>query len=283
MEHRMVHRDGSVRWFLARGVVSERRQGRPVRMTGTDTDITERKRTAEALDHSSRRIRELAGHVIRAQEQERRHIARELHDGLNQQVAALAIAIGNARRRLARGDAGSRLRSELDTVQRRTVELADAIRELSHGLHPAALEHAGLVAGLKSFAADVSRLEGIEIAITATGDVGAVAPEVALGLYRIVQESIRNIARHSGARRAEVILTVGADAVELLVKDEGRGFDLPRSRRGAGLGLVSIEERVRLLQGEVLVTSRPGHGTDLLVQVPLSTAAERRERAPTRG
>lgn len=283
IEHRMVHRDGSVRWFLARGAVSARREGRPVRVAGTDTDITERRRAEEALDHSNRQIRELAARVMRAQEEERRHIARELHDGLNQQVAVLAIAISNAKRRLARGEAVDRALTELDALQRRTTELADAIYELSHGLHPAALEHGGLVAGLKAFADEFGRLEGIDVAITATGDVGAIAPDVALGLYRVVQESIRNIARHSGALRAEVILTVGDGAVELLVKDEGRGFDLPHSRRGAGLGLVSIEERVRLLQGEVLVTSRPGHGTDLLVQVPLPGGGERPERGHVTG
>jgi len=275
LEHRMLHRDGSVRWFLARGAVSARRHGRPVRMTGTDTDITERKGAEEALDESSRRIRELTGRLMFAQEQERRHIARELHDDLSQQVAALAISISNTKRSLARGGAGNRALTDLDVLQRSTTELADAIRELSHGLHPAALEHGGLAAGLKSFAAEFSRREGVDVAVTTVGDDGAIAPHVALALYRIVQESIRNVARHSGARRAEVIVTVSDAAVEVLVKDEGSGFDVTRLCRGAGLGLVSIEERVRMLQGALLVTSRPGHGTDLLVQIPLPDAVAR--------
>ena len=270
VEHRMVCRDGSVRWYLARGAVSERRAGRPMRMTGTNTDITERKRSEEALAHSSRRIRQLAGRVISAQEQERRHVARELHDALNQQVAALAISISAARRRLASGIGIEPVTADLERLQRKTADLADAIREVSHGLHPAALEHGGLVAALKSFATEFGPLAELEILITAPDDAAGLAPDVALALYRVVQEAIRNIARHSGARRAEIILTVGAETVELLVKDEGRGFDLSRSRGGAGLGLVSIEERVRLLQGEVLVTSRPGHGTDVLVSIPLA-------------
>jgi signal transduction histidine kinase len=121
-------------------------------------------------------------------------------------------------------------------------------------------------------------VEDLDIAITAVGDVNTVARDIALSLYRVAQESIRNIARHSGARRAQVILTVDKASVELLVKDEGRGFDVARSRRGDGLGLVSIEERVRLLQGELLVTSRPGHGTDLLVRIPLARTAVYRRR-----
>jgi two-component system sensor histidine kinase UhpB len=272
VEHRMLHRDGTARWFLARGAVSAHRDGRPVRMTGTGTDITERKAAEAALDESSRRIRDLTGRLMVAQEQERRHIARELHDDVSQQVAAISISISNIKRALARGATAERASTELGALQRNTAELAEAIRELSHGLHPAALEHGGLTAGLKSFAAELSRREGLDVAITAVGDDGAIPPHVALALYRIVQESMRNVARHSGARQAQVIMTVSDAAVELLVKDEGSGFDVRRSRHGDGLGLISIEERVRLLQGSLLVTSRPGHGTDLLVQVPLAGA-----------
>jgi PAS domain S-box-containing protein len=279
IEHRMLHRDGSIRWFLARGAISARRQDRPVRMSGTDTDISEGKRAEEALGHSQRLIRELAARVMSAQEQERRHIAHELHDGLNQKVAALAISISTVKHRLARGgDGAERAAAELDALLRRTDELAAEVHALSHGLHPVALEHGGLVAGLRSFADEFSRVEDLDIAITAVGDVNTVARDIALSLYRVAQESIRNIARHSGARRAQVILTVDKASVELLVKDEGRGFDVARSRRGDGLGLVSIEERVRLLQGELLVTSRPGHGTDLLVRIPLARTAVYRRR-----
>jgi two-component system sensor histidine kinase UhpB len=272
VEHRMVCRDGSIRWYLGRGAVSERRHGRPVRMTGSNTDITERKRTEEALADSHRRIRELAGRVMSAQEQERRHIARELHDALNQQVAALAISISTIRRRLGAGSAAGPVTAELERLQSRITELADAIRELSHGLHPAVLEHGGLGAALKSFATEFGPLSGIEILVVAPDKAGRLPPDIALGLYRVAQEAVRNSARHSGVRRAEIIVTVHDHLVELLVKDEGQGFDLERSR-GAGLGLVSIEERVRLLQGTLLVSSYPGHGTAVLVCIPLPGAA----------
>ena len=281
VEHRMLHRDGSVRWLVARGAVSARRQDRPVRMSGTCADITERKVAEDALDHSRRLIRDLAARVMSAQEQERRHIAHELHDGLNQQVAALAISISNLKRRLTRlGDGYGSAAVELDRLLYQTNGLADAVHRLSRGLHPIALEHGGLVAGLRSLAAECSSGEDLDVAITAVGDVNVVGRDIALGLYRITQESIRNIARHSGTRRAQVILTVGADMVELLVKDEGRGFDVALSRRGAGLGLVSIEERVRLLRGTLFVTSRPGHGTDLRVSIPLGRPVAPRLEAP---
>jgi two-component system sensor histidine kinase UhpB len=271
VEHRMLCRDGSVRWFLARGAVSARRQGRPVRMTGTDTDITDRKAAEEALDHSSRRIRELTGQLLFAQEEERRHIARELHDDLSQQVAGLAIAISGIRRDLGRGgDADPVLAGDLDVLRGKTIELAEGMRELSHGLHPAALEHGGLAAGLKSFAADFSQREGVQVALSVVGKATTIAPHVALALYRIVQESLRNVARHSSARRAEVSVTIDDARVEILVKDQGSGFDVAGVRHGKGLGLVSIEERARLLEGTLLVNSRPGQGTELLVRIPLT-------------
>lgn len=281
VEHRMLHRDGSVRWFVARGAVSARRQDRPVRMSGTYADVTERKRAEDALDHSRRLVRDLAARVMSAQEQERHHIAHELHDGLNQMVAALAISISNLKRRLTRlGNGFEGAAVELDTLLHQTNGLAEAVHRLSRGLHPIALEHGGLVAGLRSFAAECSTVENLEVAITAVGDANGVGRDIGLALYRITQESIRNIARHSGTRRAQVVLTVGADTVELLVKDEGRGFEVGQTRRGEGLGLVSIEERVRLLRGTLLLTSRPGHGTDLLVSIPLGRAAHPRPEVP---
>lgn len=283
VEHRLRHRDGSVRWFLVRGAVSAQRHGRPIRVSGTGTDITERKEAEEALGESNRRVRELSGRLLFAQEQERRHIARELHDDLAQQVAALAISISNARRRLARGEGVERALADLDALRAQTAALADAMRELSHGLHPAALEHCGLTTALKSFAADFARREGVEVDVAAEGDDAAIPSHVALALYRIVQESLRNVCRHSGARRAEVRIAIGAAAVDVRVRDEGRGFDVAAARRGGGLGLVSIEERVRLLQGTLRVVSGPGQGTDLEVVIPLPDGGARAPAAPVAG
>jgi two-component system sensor histidine kinase UhpB len=267
VEHRMLHRDGSIRWFLARGMIAVRENGAALRMIGTDSDITERKRAEQALRRSSERIRELAGRLISAQEEERRRIARELHDDLNQKVAALSIAISNMRRQLP--PASDSMRNELSRLQTRTNELVNDVRQLSHELHPAALEDAGLVAVLKSFAAELSRLDGIEIDLTVPEDRQPIPHDIAVCMFRVAQESLRNVVKHSGADRAEVALSVGEGAVTLLVRDDGRGFSVGRARQHGGLGLVSIAERVRLLNGRFDVTSRPGSGTTVRVQVPV--------------
>ncbi|MGH7551485.1 MAG: MASE1 domain-containing protein, partial [Longimicrobiales bacterium] len=185
-EHRVLHRDGSIRWFLARGLVAVRENGVALRMIGTDSDITERKRAEHALKRSSERIRELAGRLISAQEEERRHIARELHDDLNQKVAALSIAISNIRRQLP--PASDSMRKELSSLQRRTNELVDDVRQLSHELHPAALEEAGLVAVLKSFAAELNRLDGIQVDLTVPEYCQPIPHDIAVCLYRVAQE-----------------------------------------------------------------------------------------------
>ncbi len=267
-EHRVFHKNGSIRWFLARGVAVERVNGKAVRMIGTTTDITERKRAEEALRSSTEKIRDLAGRLISAQEQERRRIARDLHDDLNQQVAALAIAISNIKQQLPSSAEG--IVHDLDQLQASTGDLANDIRELSHEIHPATLEHAGLAPALTSFASELKRLENMSIELTLPDRPEGIPQDVAVCIYRVAQEAIRNVVRHSGTREAVVILTRDVDALRLVVRDDGRGFDVARAHGEGGLGLISMEERVRLLNGRFEVTTRPGQGTTLSVQLPLA-------------
>jgi two-component system sensor histidine kinase UhpB len=159
--------------------------------------------------------------------------------------------------------------NELSRLQTRTNDLVDDVRQLSHELHPAALEEAGLVAVLKSFAAELSRLEEIQIDLSVPEDCPSIPHDIAVCIYRVAQESLRNIVKHSGADRAEVALSVDEDVVTLLVRDDGRGFNVGRAPQRGGLGLISIAERIRLLSGRFDVTSQPGHGTTVRVQVPV--------------
>jgi PAS domain S-box-containing protein len=274
-EYRMISSTGASVW-LHDLVSVEKENGVAVTLRGFMIDITERKQAEEALResaaalrHSHERIQHLAGRLIAAQEAERKRVARELHDDVNQKLAALAITLSKMKQGLRPVDG---VHDQITALQRRTAELADDVRRLSHRLHPATMEHVGLVAALKSYCAEFSRNAGIPIEMSVPELLEPVAPDVALCLYRVTQESLRNIGKHSGASEARLTLTESDGSLRLLISDTGAGFDVARERGTKGLGLVSMEERVRLVGGTFLLKSRPGMGTELEVRVPAKPA-----------
>ena len=218
-----------------------------------------------ALRESYGRVRELAGKLITAQELERSRIARDMHDDLGQQLAALSISISALRRRSPQP---SELNEALLALQERTGIVVDHVRDLSHHLHPAALEHVGLIQALRTHCADFARQNRLEVRFNADGALEPLPRDVAVCLYRIVQEGLRNVANHAGVGEASVSLTQKSGLVELRIVDQGRGFDRngPAARRG--LGLLSLKERARLVGGTCEITSMPDRGTSLHVQVP---------------
>jgi signal transduction histidine kinase len=255
------HSPSERRWFLLQATRLRGAAGGAVLL---HIDITERKlMEGKLLDHE--RLRVLTTGLLKGQEEERRRIARELHDGLNQQVAVLAIELGMFAQQAQAG--GNPLSDELRKLQKQAIDLSDQIRRVSHRLHPSALEHLGIVVALKSHCAEFSRLEGIRAGITAQGDFGDLSLDRALCLYRVAQECLANAARHSGAREVLVSLSRGGGNADLVVIDNGHGFD--PSRRGKGLGLVSMEERVNLLGGCFEIRSEPGEGTRVHIRLPL--------------
>jgi signal transduction histidine kinase len=229
--------------------------------------VQEREQSLEALYASHRQIQDLAGRLITAQEDERAHLARELHDDVSQQLAALAIAYHNITRRLPRRAA--EVQDEFARLHQQTLAVSETIRQLSHELHPGVLQHAGLAAALNGHCDEFGRQHAIALTLRTAGDLDGIPPTVALCLYRVAQEALRNVAAHSAAHRAEVALTRARDGLELTITDNGRGFDPAAVARGRGLGLMSIEERVRMVRGSVRIASRLGSGTTLCVQVPL--------------
>jgi two-component system sensor histidine kinase UhpB len=230
-------------------------------------EVAEREHGEAALRASYQRIQDLAGRLITAQEAERTRIARELHDDINQQLASLSIALSGLKRRLP--EEAHEISGEVGILQRRTIELVDAVRQLSHDLHPGVLQHVGLQAALETGCAEFRKRQGTKVVFQAHGDLGGVPQEVCLCLYRVFQEALGNVARHAHANAVQVSLTRTNAHVRLDIVDDGYGFDLAKARRSGGLGLLGMEERVRLVMGSVSINSYPHCGTRLRAEVPL--------------
>jgi PAS domain S-box-containing protein len=238
--------------------------------------VLERKQAKEAVREqesvlrlSYERIQELAGRLIVAEEAERTRIARDLHDDINQQLAGLSIALGGLKRRIGEQDRAT-LEASLTALQHRTIALADSVRRISHELHPGVLRHVGLTAALEAHCAEFARQYGTKVTFAPAADLAAIGHETAVCFFRAAQEVLRNVAKHAGARHVQVSLACAGGDVTLTIADDGGGFDVERVRRaGGGLGLLSIEERARLLRGSVRFDSAPGRGTTVTIALPV--------------
>jgi PAS domain S-box-containing protein len=236
-------------------------------------DITERRRAEESLRESQRELRALTGRLLQAQETERRRIARELHDDLNQSLSLLAVELdllGQA----PPGAEAAELCGRLDELSARVKQLSSAVHDLSHNLHPSKLEQLGLVAGVRGLCKEQVQAHGLEVEFNHRRMPPSIPDDTVLCLYRIAQEALRNVIKHSGARHVRVELSGSEDGVTLRVADDGVGFDLDAVDGHEGLGLVSMRERLYLVGGTMVIDSRPSAGTRIDVRVPLSTTGQ---------
>ena len=254
----MVLPRGRTRWLLARGEALHDAEGRVVKLRGTVHDITERRKAEQALTTLGRRL-------IESQEAERVRVARELHDDVGQRLALLSIALD----RHFKSGIGSYddLRAQLAEVQR-------LIGALSHELHATPLRHLGLAKAVRGYCAEVASFHDVHVSVHESGKVDELGPDVSLCLFRVVQESLRNAVRHSGAREFAVELTGEPDAVSLVVRDEGVGFDYAAAIASSGLGVVSMQERVKLVHGQLTIDTKAGHGTRIHARVPFRSASQ---------
>ena len=235
--------------------------------------------TEAALRSSNAQIRDLAGQLIFAQEVERTRIARDLHDDACQEVAAITVDVTNLRQKDASLQDAD-VQQALLSVQRRMARVAEGLRLLSHDLHPNLLKHAGLAAALEAHCTEFERQYHIRVSFHAEGRVEPANPVVVLSLFRIAQEALRNAARHGQAHQIALNLSEQGDSLMLSIADDGWGFDPGGVRNNGGLGLVSIEERARLVKGQVTIHSGPQQGTTISVRVPLEPGALYDARVP---
>jgi signal transduction histidine kinase len=215
---------------------------------------------------------QLSGRLIGAQEKERSRLAAELHDDFSQRLALLALGLENASEALP--DSPRTAKQQLQELINSAGELGADIHTVSHRLHSATLESLGLEPGVSALCKEFTDRHGIEIDFSAENIPRIVDPDVALCLFRIVQEALQNLRKHSGSAKAEVKLIRRADKIFISVSDQGKGFDMNDTRADEGLGVRSMGERARLLRGSFKIHSKPGRGTRVEAAIPLPTAME---------
>jgi PAS domain S-box-containing protein len=264
-DYRIILPDGRTRWIASRGNVEFDANSKPVLMRGASLDITARKLAEEAAH-------DLSGRLIQAQEEEQMQLARDLHDDLSQRLALLSIELEMF------GQSRPVDREQMEEFSAQVKSLSFGVHRLSHELHPATLEQLGLVAALRGFCEEFAQAHEFAIEF-AFGSVPRTVPkETALCLYRIAQEALHNIVKHSRATAARVKLVMNGGELQLTIYDNGVGFNPKATRANASLGLVSMSERARFVDGRFSVESHTGKGTTVEVRVPLTKQEGKNEK-----
>jgi signal transduction histidine kinase len=231
------------------------------------SEVSKRIDTEQSLEANRRDLRLLASQLLRLQEEERRRISRDLHDDINQRLALLSIDIEMLEQQLP--DASGRTVRTVRTIQDRIVELSDNVRRLAYQFHPSILDDLGLSIALRRLVDDFQTRTGIEARFMGKDIPKHVAKEVVTCLYRVAQEGLANISRHAKAKNVRLELQRVRDGLQLMMSDDGVGFDMNRhdGQRGS-LGLLSMRERVSLVAGTLSIQSTPGEGTQICAWVP---------------
>ena len=256
--HAVETKDGRVMWGSTNGIPLLNADGTLRGYSGSCADITERKRAEEALSNVNRRL-------IEAQEQERMRIARELHDDINQRLAMLAVELAQLQ------ESPSEDRSRLQELHKQATEISNDVQAISHELHSSKLDYLGIVGAVKNFCKEFGESHKVEVDFQSHDAPADLPAEVSLSLFRVLQEALCNAVKHSGVKRMEVQLHEESDEIHLTIRDLGKGFDVEAAKKGQGLGLTSMQERVRAVNGKIAIESKPMGGTTVEVRVPLES------------
>jgi PAS domain S-box-containing protein len=265
VSYRILRPDGTTIWVDRHSVAHFDDQGKILRIVGMIADVTERKRVEEALANARNKL-------VEAQEQERTRIARELHDDIGQRLTLLTLELEQLRR--SSPDLPAAIQNRLDELRDEAIEMGADLQSLSHELHSSKLEYLGIAAVTQGFCREFATKQKVEIDCKTLDLPGALPPAVSLCLFRILQEALHNSLKHSGVRHFEVRLWAMPDGIHLTVKDSGAGFDCNGVRESQGLGLISMEERLKILNGTLSIQSQPNCGTTIHARVPLSSGTD---------
>lgn len=234
------------------------------------SDITVRKKAESDLRENEQKLRSLAASLFTAHEDERRTLARELHDDVTQWLAHFSIELGRLASSCSDRTDRTHERERLQVLQRQAQNVSSEVRRLSHGLHPSVITDFGLSIALEEFCEEFEKSRRIQVRFDGPSDGARLRGMVATCLYRVAQESLRNAVIHGHATEIRVHLKIAADEVQLVVKDNGVGFTSDPFQNRTGLGVVSMRERVGLLNGTLSITSEPGQGCQVSATVPLA-------------
>jgi PAS domain S-box-containing protein len=259
MEYRVRRHDGQYRWLLDSGRPRSNADGSFAGYIGSCVDVTDRKLAEDAISSVGRRL-------IAAQEEERTRIARELHDDIGQRLALLSIELETLQHTPNQREFPGRIYQ----ILKQTSEIATEIQAISHRLHSSKLEYLGLVAAARGYCAELSEQQNVRIDFLDEGVPRSLPTEIEMSLFRVLQEALRNALKHGRVRQVKVELRTRSNSIYLTVRDFGVGFDPATALHGKGLGLVSMQERVRLVHGELTIDSAPNSGTSIHARVPLT-------------
>ena len=261
-QYRLVLPNGSTRWLALRGRVERDSSGQPFLLRGAASDITTHK-------HIELAARDFSARLLSAQEDERRRIARELHDNVSQQMAVLAMGIDRVA--LTPNEPPAAMARSFDELRGLAAGISTQLHNLSHRLYSSKLEMLGLAAAVNGHCREIST-PALTVRFHQENVPGLLPREVQLCLFRVVQEALNNVIKHSESREAHVTLSGTKDALLLRISDTGRGFD-EREALQSGIGLLSMRERLRMIEGDLTIQSRPGHGTTVIARVPIAAHA----------
>jgi PAS domain S-box-containing protein len=263
-ECRLRRHDGQYRWMLDVGVPRFHKDGSFAGYIGSCIDVTEQKRAQEAISDMTQKL-------VEAQEQERTRIARELHDDIGQRLALLAIEMEQLHQDplIVR-----KVRRRMGKLQEQISRIAADIQSLSHELHSARLQYLGIAAAMKGFCQEFGEQQKVKIHFKTHDLPSPLSPDISLCLFRVLQEALHNSAKHSGVRQFDVQLWGTSGEIQLTVKDSGAGFEREAAKGSRGLGLISMEERLKLVNGRLSIDSQPKRGTTIRARVPLRSESD---------
>jgi PAS domain S-box-containing protein len=278
-EYRIRHKDGSIRWIHTRGKILREKDGRAMRWTGIDWDITERKRTEEKIHTYQEQLRSLASELSLIEERERRHIATDLHDHIGHTLALTKIKLGALREIVS----PSGHISPIDEIQSLIDQAIHYTRSLTSELSPPVLYELGFEAAMEWLTEQIQDQHHIQVDFEDDRQSKPMDDEIRISLFKAVRELLINVAKHSKANKAKVSTRREDNIIRIIVEDDGVGFSIPEDKSLAkigGFGLFSIHERLKYLKGDFEVESKPGQGTRITLVAPL-TKEENNNRSVT--